>query len=297
MQFPRKARGKVMIKSLLLGVAILGLGGAGGAAAYHFMTSGEATSPDGDGEHTEDASEHASPEIADSHTEATDAPSFNLIGIWAPEGEYCASGAGMHFKTGGKYVTEDVDGSWKLVGQSFQLNDGTQTFRGKLHAVSEHEFSIAWSDGDTSKYRRCTPNGAEPWFSDKNSRERNTEASALTALTRSDWAALDGPPSCEFKADGQTLLVTDGDTARVRDKTGEDYQYRDATTSENDGKLKFAMSIGTGIPPSLIVIAPRGGSRNRPEAPATLQMLAQSDYDAPIRVLWEKSGTLTCPTS
>lgn len=96
----------------------------------------------------------------------TRGPVHLIAGSWVPEDEYCASGAGMTLKPGGKWENEDEEGSWQFENDFLYLKKADQTVdEGSTDWPSGDEFRVTWQDGSSMRWRRCSRDGSkEPWF-------------------------------------------------------------------------------------------------------------------------------------
>lgn len=95
-----------------------------------------------------------------------------IVGSWAPEGEYCASGAGWNFKPGGAYTTEGESGEWTFENDVLDMiipavPGATGAGRiGKVTWRNANEISVRWESGGTDRLRRCPGDNSmrEPWY-------------------------------------------------------------------------------------------------------------------------------------
>lgn len=168
-----------MLKSSILAGLLVAVGAGGGTIAYRYML---ATNPAPSGVDEKDASESNDAAAKEPATEPSErALAFNILGGWVSEGGDCASGEPSIFKPKGVYWSQELEGTWKLDGDALEINyDGTHD-RGRLSAVSDHEFKIKWSDGGVERYRRCVPGGSEPWPQGETSEQGEPKAGPTEA--------------------------------------------------------------------------------------------------------------------
>ncbi|WP_292624792.1 hypothetical protein [Novosphingobium sp. 17-62-19] len=91
--------------------------------------------------------------------------SFSLIGVWAPEGEYCASGAPTTFRSDGKVVEEFGAGAWNINGEKLTILMNGETTKSTIRLISDDDIFAYWDEGGSTRYRRCpVTQDDEPWF-------------------------------------------------------------------------------------------------------------------------------------
>lgn len=85
-----------------------------------------------------------------------------LLGGWAPEGSYCASGEAYVFNADGTFGNEDTEGTWQQREDRLTLRIGGRTSRVLVRLEAPDTISMSWPDGMRKLWRRC--DGArEPW--------------------------------------------------------------------------------------------------------------------------------------
>tara|TARA_B100001179_G_scaffold48294_1_gene32354 strand:+ start:1199 stop:1639 length:441 start_codon:yes stop_codon:yes gene_type:complete len=117
--------------------------------------------PDAQSEETAPAAATpADAEPAEQEPEANSVDGAFLDGVWAFEGDYCASGAPVRFFADGRYSDFDSSGNWTVSGNEMtvRFDDGTQNTL-EIERVDENEMITAGT-----RARRCPANGGEePW--------------------------------------------------------------------------------------------------------------------------------------
>lgn len=298
-----------MIKRLMPLAGILLLGGAVGAACFHYVVPSVAA------EHAANAANASDqPDLDQRYGQpnrlSDKAKSFSITGVWVPKDEYCASGAPIVFKANGRFETEGGAGRWKLDENIIQMNEGGRLDQGELKVVSKTEFTIHWDDGQEGHFRLCEPGQPEPWFppeqvDDFASDEKVTEDRHLAFLSAKDIAHASkiesgyGTPhfACRVMDGNKTLLLASESFGWVKlggDNEPTGFGLTDQTSL---GKRTYHLSVGTGMPGLGLVIEPLGAWRQveaQTYVAVRVRTFSKDEEGREDDVINETEGVLQC---